>query len=401
MACPKGVVPGGGKLPTTVKSHLGNGAVKEAWHALKGWYRAAENCPPSACSETMAKQMAKRVELYTRAPPMGTPLPFNFPYFKIPDGIPTDNEIRAMVLGLKHGQAGGATGMRAEHGKAWLADIRHEEKAARENPGRIAEAEWENLGKQWWIFVKMIQTIWDRGEIPMQMSWMVIILLPKGGGDFRGIGLLDPCWKVLEKIMVRRMGAIDFHPCLHGGMPKRGMGTVMIEAKLAQQLAWVEQEPLYQIFVNLPKAYDHLNREKCLEIMTGYGVGPKLLRLQTQFWTKAEMVCRMGGSFGKPFATFWGVTQGGPLSSIMFNVCVDAVIREWHRRTINEDAASGVFPEACREIVAFFFDDGLVGSRDPIWLQSAMEVLVTLFKGIGLRTNYNKTKVMTCVPGSI
>jgi hypothetical protein len=199
----------------------------------------------------MAKQTAKHVELYTRAPPMGTPLPFNFPYFEIPDGVPTDNKIRAVVLGLKNGQAGGATRMRAEHVKAWLADIRHEEKAARENPGRIAEVEGENLGKKWRIFVKMIQTIWDRGEIPMQMSWMVVVLLPKGGGDFWGIGLLDPCWKVVEKIMVRQMGTIDFHPCLHGGMPKRGMGTATIEAKLAQQLAWVKQEPLYQIFIDL------------------------------------------------------------------------------------------------------------------------------------------------------
>jgi hypothetical protein len=188
----------------------------------------------------------------------------------------------------------------------------------------------------------------------MQMSWIVVVLLPKGGGDFQGIGLLDPCWKVVEKIMVRRMGAIDFHPCLHGGMPKRGMGTARIEAKLAQQLAWVEQEPLYQIFVDLRKAYNHLNREKCLEIMTGYGVGPKLLHIQTQFWTQAEMVCHAGGSFGKPFAAFRGVTQGGPLSSIMFNVCVDAVIREWLHRRINKDAASGVFSEACREIVAIF-----------------------------------------------
>ncbi len=42
---------------------------------------------------------------------------------------------------------------------------------------------------------------------------------------------------------------------------------------------------------NLCKAYDHLNRARCLEIMTGYGVGPKLLRLQARFWDQAVMVC--------------------------------------------------------------------------------------------------------------
>jgi hypothetical protein len=54
---------------------------------------------------------------------MGVALPFNFPHFVIPDGIPTDKEIRAVVLGLKNGQAAGATGMRAEHIKVWLGDI--------------------------------------------------------------------------------------------------------------------------------------------------------------------------------------------------------------------------------------------------------------------------------------
>ena len=120
---------------------------------------------------------------------------------------------------------------------------------------------------------------------------MVVVLLPKGGGNFRGIGLLDPFWKVVEQIMVCRLCSIEFHPCLHGGLPKRGMGTVTIEARLAQQLAWMRQEPLYQVFVDLRKAYDHIDQERCLAIMTGYGVDPKLLRLQTTFWNQVQMVC--------------------------------------------------------------------------------------------------------------
>jgi hypothetical protein len=230
---------------------------------------------------------------------------------------------------------------------------------------------------------------------------MVIVLLPNGGCNFRGIGLLDPCWKVVEKIMVCCMGAIEFHPCLHGGLPKQGTGMVTIEANMAQHLAWVEQGPLFQVFDDLCKAYNHLTQAKCLEIMTGYGVGPKLLCLQAKFWDQVQMVCCAKGSFEKLFAAFWGVTQGEPASSLMFNVCVDAVISEWLCRTINEEATGRVFSEACREIIASFVDNGLVGLRDHVWLQSAMDVLVALFEGIGLRTNPDKTKVMTCVPENI
>jgi hypothetical protein len=85
----------------------------------------------------------------------------------------------------------------------------------------------------------------------------------------------------------------------------------------------------------------------------------------------------------------------------MFNVCVDAVIREWLQKMMDEEAANGIFAEASREIVAFFVDDGLVGSRDPVWLQGALNVLAILFESISLRMNLDKTKVMMCTPGNI
>ncbi len=119
--------------------------------------------------------MAKWVELYVKVPPMGVPLPFNFPYFAVPDGVPTDDEVRKVVRGLQNGQVGGATGMKVEHLKGWLDAIQHKERAARENTGRVGNTE---LGSKWRIFLELIQVIWDRGEIPGQMSWMVIVLLP-------------------------------------------------------------------------------------------------------------------------------------------------------------------------------------------------------------------------------
>jgi hypothetical protein len=121
---------------STVKSHLSNGAVKEAWRALNGWYRLAEDQPPPTSPKTMVRQMAKHVELYARAPPMGEALPFNFPHFEISNDMPKDSEIQKVVGGLRNGQAGGATGMKAEHIKVWLDKIQREEKAAMENHGR-------------------------------------------------------------------------------------------------------------------------------------------------------------------------------------------------------------------------------------------------------------------------
>ncbi len=155
-----------------------------------------------------------------------------------------------MVVKLWNGCTMGATGMKAEHLKQWLRGIKREE----------AKEDKEGAGSHWRLCVSLIQAVWERGTMPAQMSWMVIILLPKEGGeDYCGIGLLNPMWQVVEKIMVTQPSVIKLHDCLHCGLPRRGTGTAIMEVKLNQQLGWVEQEPLYQICLDLKKAYDALD----------------------------------------------------------------------------------------------------------------------------------------------
>jgi hypothetical protein len=114
------------------------------------------------------------------------------------------------------------------------------------------------------------------------------------------------------------------------------------------------------------------------------------------------MVCCIGGNFGEPFNAGQGITQGGPLSGLMFNVCVNAVVREWLRKVLGDDAAQkGLGEAALDHAVGFFVDDRLVMARCPEWLQSSFTILVNLFKCIGFRTNTANTKVMTYLPGKI
>ncbi len=140
--------------------------------------------------------------------------------------------------------------------------------------------------------------------MPTQMSWMSIVLLPKGGGDYCGICLLNPIQKVVEKVMVFWFSAIKLLNWLHSKLPGQGTGTAIIKVKLQQQLAWAEQEPLYQIYLDLQKAHDALDWGRCLGILAGYGVGPNLLQLQKQFWDNAKMVCCTGGNYGEPFGAY-------------------------------------------------------------------------------------------------
>jgi hypothetical protein len=133
-----------------------------------------------------------------------------------------------------------------------------------------------------------------------------------------------------------RLKAFNLHDLLHGCCDKRGSGTARIEAKLAQQLAHLEQAPFYGVFLDLKKAFDSMDRERCLLILEGYGVGPRMIRLIRIFWCNAVLVCRASGNYGSPFCAGRCVMQGGPLSTKLFNILVDAVAREWVRQLQEE-----------------------------------------------------------------
>ncbi len=54
------------------------------------------------------------------------------------------------------------------------------------------------MGDRWRALAWLVKAIWDKGRIPLQLGWVVTVLIPKGGGDYRGIGLLEPIWKVIK-----------------------------------------------------------------------------------------------------------------------------------------------------------------------------------------------------------
>ena len=134
-------------------------------------------------------------------------------------------------------------------------------------------------GKSWGEFAELCTSVWATGTIPQQMSGVVTVLIPKGGREYRGIGLLEPIWKVLERVLDLRLEAIKLHDSLHGCLKGQGTGTGIIEAKLSQQLAHLEQTPFFGIFINLKKAFDAMDRGRCLAILSLHGVGPQMLRL--------------------------------------------------------------------------------------------------------------------------
>ncbi len=112
-----------------------------------------------------------------------------------------------------------------------------------------------------------------------------------------------------------------------------------------------------------------------------------MIWLIQNFWANATMVCKVSVEYGTPFKAGRSVTQGGPLSAKLFNVLVDAVAREWLRELWE---GSTLKPDEIDRLMATFFaifyvDDAYLASRDPDFLQRALDVIVGLFPALVLR----------------
>ncbi len=138
--------------------------------------------------------------------------------------------------------------------------------------------------------------------------------------------------------------------------------------------------------------------DHCLLVLEGYRAGPNMRWLICHFWDEAQMVCRMSGNYGLPFKASRGMTQGSPLSAKLFNLVVDAVTRKWlvwlPLKGVRDHGEQYLDKLMQGFLAIFYVDDAYFSSRDPVFLQMALSILVELFERVGLETNCLKTQAM-------
>ncbi len=172
---------------------------------------------------------------------------------------------------------------------------------------------------------------------------------------------------------------------------------------MAQQLSYLELKPFYGVFLDLWKAFNAMDQERYILLLEGYSAGPWMIQLIRGYWRDAIMMCRAAGNCGAAFKAGHGVTQGGPLSTKLFTILVNAVVWEWMGR-LQEDGHYK--EEELAEYMATFFtifyiDEVYLTSQEAVFFQRALTLLVHLFERVCVQTNTAKMQTMICTPGWI
>ena len=230
------------------------------------------------------------------------------------------------------------------------------------------------------------------------MVWAILFLIPKENTVTRGIGLLETLWKVLDELIDTCLCTIlQMHDFLHRFRAGRGMGTAIMDLKHSQEIASIDQDPLFLVFLDFSKAYDTVDRDRLLITLEGYGAVPQICGLLETFWDCQQVVPRHNGFHRPAFPTTRGTMLGRLVFPTMFNVVVDNVIKTWLAMMVEDQrvAHEGLVETIGQCLGVFYAKYGMFRSRDLDWLHHMMNVLVGLFKRYGLAANVVKSCTMT------
>ena len=133
--------------------------------------------------------------------------------------------------------------------------------------------------------VRLIQRKCEDGVVLEEVEWATMFFLLKGRGGVSAVKACGGVGKVCATMVNCRLKQIaTLHNALHGFIVGRVTGTETLEANLAHQLAGIAYKLLFQVFLDVQKAYDSLNRGRCMYILRGYEMGQKKARLIAHHW---------------------------------------------------------------------------------------------------------------------
>jgi len=145
---------------------------------------------------------------------------------------------------------------------------------------------------------------------------------------------------------------------------------------------------IHQLFVDFKQAFDSINRFKVLECMAEFGIPDKLIRLVKM--TLSDTLCKVKiqNKTSNAFQVRFGVRQGDSLSSILFNLALEKVIR-----SIKTNPGGTIMNRLSQHLA--YADDVNLIARNKSTLKELFTALEMAANDFGLKINEDKTKYMT------
>ena len=251
----------------------------------------------------------------------------------------------------------------------------------------------EELGIE--ITTKLLNSIYDSGEIPKDMIKSVFIALPKSPGAtecemHRTISLMSHFTKILLRVLMERMRKSlrpEISKTQFGFVPDKGTRNAIFTLTTLMERCIETQKDLYLCFIDYSKAFDKVRHDELFKILEELDIDGKDLRIIRNLYWDQNAAVRIEGEHSEYKQIKRGVRQGCVMSPDLFNIYSETILRN-----IEECPGLKVNGENINNIR--YADDTVLIADSEKNLQLLLDTVVTESERKGLLLNVKKTECM-------
>jgi sorting nexin-29 len=249
---------------------------------------------------------------------------------------------------------------------------------------------WENIHR-------LIVSIWNKGEIPEEWRTAFICPIYKKGSKveckyYRGISLLNVTYEIFTNILSKYLKVYtdEIIGEYQGGF-RKGQSTTENIFTLRQVLEKAHEYniSLHQLHIDFKQAFDRIDRIQIIEMMKEFGIPLKLVKITKMTLFRTYNRVKIQNKLSGRFSRECGVRQGDSLSTLLFNIGLEKVIRNI------EINPGGTNFNRTRKYMAYADDIVVIRRSVEVHMQ-----IQSAASAIGLEININKTKYMRTKKGN-
>ncbi|KAL0300290.1 UNVERIFIED_CONTAM: hypothetical protein Scaly_3051900 [Sesamum calycinum] len=264
------------------------------------------------------------------------------------------------------------------------------------------KATWAVIGED---VCRAIMEFFNHGRLLKQLNATLLTLIPKVQmptkvGDFRPISCCNVIYKIITKIMVKRMQFVLeklIDNCQNAFVPGRSISdNVLLAQELLSGYNQKKLPPRCTIKVDLQKAYDMVDWDYLLAVLRLFRFPNRFIAWVEQCITTASFSISLNGTIHGFFTSTRGLRQGDPISPYLFVLVMESLHLLIKHKIQNDDIFQHHW--RCKELGIInlcFADDLLLFCKADIHSATVLHDILQNFGVLsGLHANAQKSQVL-------